>query len=54
MFQNKTCAQSVSLLQNSEIYVPKHDMRPKNSERFENEIKNREKLKIIHLKRFNV
>ena len=34
MFQNALCAQSVSLLQNSEM--------------FENEIKNRQKIKFTH------
>ena len=43
MFQNATCTQSVYLLQNSEI----HDMRP-NFEMFLNEMKNRQKLKVIH------
>ena len=36
MFQNVICAQSVSLLQNSEM--------------FENEIKNRQKMKFIYNK----
>ena len=54
MFLNASCAQSVSLLQNNEMFVPKHDMRQRvyllqKNDMFENEKKNRQKLQVIQL-----
>ena len=50
MFQNATCAQSVSLLQNWEMLEIAYCVFAmlQNSDVFENEVKNDKKLKVIH------
>ena len=51
MFQNPTCAQSVSLLQNNEMFqnttFSQNVYLLQNGEMFENEIKNCKKFKFI-------